>query len=508
VACSTLLSFLTCSLSLSHSLTLTHNTPVLQKEKKRKSIPTKHELPSVKENWNATTENGDRKLAAAPADGRTRKRTRLPFSDKKTTTTATTTATTTTVAMNSHVGSSSTSDSPPTQQSAETNTNTNTANAATATTANTTATATATQNPPLGTTTTTRPSARKAGHNTSIYDFFNRKGSSTAATAKTAAAVSPKRRSSLLSPSPSPSAKTTTATTTSTALRTPPKQAVSSVSASRIQPQPRPPPLPSPGPDRLRQRIQELERLCQDRDEQLAAVSNNRTIVHTALQQALSKTKQEFADLKQEQQALQSNSRRVLEDLSRSDAAREARELRERLATDGARLGRIVYTRAGMRSVETWEDGHSSKQLQKRKTALQGKRQALEKRQTAAKRAAKQLEESKENYSDASTSLSEHDEGDLIGGIHVRTPLEAMEAFESVRFHLSNVRRQEKELVLEDQALNDEKCAHIRALKRVASEDSSRFRSRPKVRWYLRMTEQTAEQRDGWMDGWLSTARQ
>jgi tousled-like kinase len=181
---------------------------------------------------------------------------------------------------------------------------------------------------------------------------------------------------------------------------------------------------------------------------------------------------------------LQSNSRRVLEDLSRSDAAREARELRERLATDGARLGRIVYTRAGMRSVETWEDGRASKELLKRKTALQEKRLVLEQRQTAAKRVIKQVEESKENQSDA----SDPDDTDLVGGIHVRTPLEAMECFESVRFHLSNVRRQEKELVLEDQTLNDEKCAHIRALKRVASEDSSRFRSRPKLhdRYVLR----------------------
>jgi tousled-like kinase len=98
------------------------------------------------------------------------------------------------------------------------------------------------------------------------------------------------------------------------------------------------------------------------------------------------------------------------------------------------------------------------------------------------------VEESKENQSDVSASSENQDETDLVGGIHVRTPLEAMEAFESVRFHLSNVRRQEKELVLEDQTLNDEKCAHIRALKRVASEDSSRFRSRPKLhdRYVLR----------------------
>jgi hypothetical protein len=39
----------------------------------------------------------------------------------------------------------------------------------------------------------------------------------------------------------------------------------------------------------------------------------------------------------------------------------------------------------------------------------------------------------------------------------------------------------ERELAEEEMALNDEKGAHIRALKRVASEDASRFRTRPKV---------------------------
>jgi hypothetical protein len=480
--------------SLSHTYTIPslffffHDFPMrlilplpLQKDKKRKSIPTKKEQPSVKENFyaqqlpattastTATTEHGDRQqLLSAPADGRTRKRTRLPFTDKKTTVVVAV------AAMSNHGGSSH--GNPPTQlQSTE----------ATATAA--------TQNPPLGTSTTTRSTTRKAGavahapfsstgHNTSIYDFFNPKGSAaTAGTAKTAAVSPHKRRSSSSSVSATSSSS---AKKTAASLRTPPKQQVTSVAASRVQARPPPPqpPQPSPGLDKLRQRCQELERLCQDRDEQLAAVSNNRTIVHTALQQALSKTQKELVNVREEQQALQRNSRRVLEDLSRSDAAREARELRERLATDGARLGRIVYTRAGMRSVETWEDGRASKELLKRKTALQEKRLTLERRQTAAKRVIKQVEESKENQSDVSASSENQDETDLVGGIHVRTPLEAMEAFESVRFHLSNVRRQEKELVLEDQTLNDEKCAHIRALKRVASEDSSRFRSRPKVR--------------------------
>jgi hypothetical protein len=145
-----------------------------------------------------------------------------------------------------------------------------------------------------------------------------------------------------------------------------------------------------------------------------------------------------------------------MEDLLRWKSAQQAKELRERLATDGARLGRIVYARAGMRAVESWEEGFATKDLEAHKAKLKTKRVALEGR-------SHQLEADKEN-----------------DAVH-KSVLEQVEATLAVRMHLENLKKMERELAEEEMALNDEKGAHIRALKRVASEDASRFRSRPKV---------------------------
>jgi hypothetical protein len=203
-------------------------------------------------------------------------------------------------------------------------------------------------------------------------------------------------------------------------------------------------------------KVVKLQQLLQDKEEQLKAVSNNKTILHTALQSALHKTRQEFADFQESTSVQQASVSKVLEDLLRWKSSQQAKELRETLASDGARLGRIVYARAGMRALESWEEGHATKDLEQRKIELKQKRKALELR----------LQQSAEKE-------------------NVENPLEAMVAKESVHMHMENLGVQERELAEEEQALNDQKGAHIRALKRVASEDASRFRSRPKVRYIL-----------------------
>jgi hypothetical protein len=198
-------------------------------------------------------------------------------------------------------------------------------------------------------------------------------------------------------------------------------------------------------------KYQKLEQLLHDKDEQLKAVTNNKTILHTALQSALEKTKQELDSVRTQIQVKQTTTAAVLEDLLRWKSNQQAKDLRETLAADGARLGRIVYARAGMRALESWEEGYATKDLEHRKQALVAKREALESRSKEV--------ENKEN----------------------QNTLEAMEAHEAIQMHFENLRIQEAELAKDEEALNDEKGAHIRALKRVASEDASRFRHRPKV---------------------------
>jgi len=210
-------------------------------------------------------------------------------------------------------------------------------------------------------------------------------------------------------------------------------------------------------------RCQKLQQQLQDKDEQLKAVTNNKTILHTALQAALEKTKGELVATKTKIAEKEARTSKVLEDLLRWKSNQQAKDLREKLAADGARLGRIVYARTGMRALESWEEGYATKDLEQRKQALAKKRKAFETRAEALK--------DKEN----DEPNNEGSAGDL----------ERIEARESVHMHLKNLRVQETELAQEEQALNDEKGAHIRALKRVASEDASRFRSRPKVRRWL-----------------------
>lgn len=216
----------------------------------------------------------------------------------------------------------------------------------------------------------------------------------------------------------------------------------------------------------LRARCQELEKNCRDMDGQLKAVSNNQTIMHTALKAALSRREKELEEA-QKSHAIETTKRRsIIERLVRNNSAREGKELRQKLASDGARLGRITYTRAGLRSMETWEEGHASKLLQRRETELEAKKRSLQARQTKIEQAAADAQD--KGISKDDTVSSEK--------------LSLIEAKESIRFHLESVRRQEIELRDEQNALYKEKNEHLRALKLVASEDASRFRSRPKVR--------------------------
>lgn len=250
-------------------------------------------------------------------------------------------------------------------------------------------------------------------------------------------------------------------------------------------------PPPSSQEDRDQTRIEELERRCLeleqanlDKEEQLKAVSNNRTILHSALQSALHQREKELAELKEQNKTSMQARAAVMEELVREDAAREAKAVRDKLAVDGARLGRIVHTRAGLRSVETWEDGHASKHVRERRKELKDKRASLEARYQAALAAAKLVQEN----GNVEAAVSQQGDGERVGGILVKTKLEAVEAIYSVQWHMSNLAMQESELLADEQAIHDEKTAHIRALKRVASEDASRFRSRPKLhdRYVLR----------------------
>jgi len=218
----------------------------------------------------------------------------------------------------------------------------------------------------------------------------------------------------------------------------------------------------------LRNRCQELEQTCKDMDSQLKAVSNNQTIMHTNLRAALGRKGNEIEEIKKSNVKDKEKTRKIIETLVRSNSSREAKELRQQLASDGARLGRIIYTRAGMRVVENWEEGHAPKQLQRRKYTLEGKKKMFLSRQ-------RKLEDAASVHSDGK------DDKALGNGAFLSDPLTVLETRETIRYHLDCIKQEEGDLRDEEIALNNEKAQHIRALKLVASEDASRVRARPKL---------------------------
>jgi hypothetical protein len=127
--------------------------------------------------------------------------------------------------------------------------------------------------------------------------------------------------------------------------------------------------------------------------------------------------------------------------------------------------------------VESWEEGYATKDLVARKAQQKDRLQQLQAR----------LEQvSKSNTTATTTDTTDTTTTTATTNTNTSTSdkLLILEAKESVQRHLHNCQVAVRELAQEEQALNDEKGAHIRALKRVASEDASQFRSKPKVSPY------------------------
>ena len=202
------------------------------------------------------------------------------------------------------------------------------------------------------------------------------------------------------------------------------------------------------------QKITTLQATLEDKQAQLKAVANNQTMLHATLKSALQSREKEIEEMKTQARTRQSLTSEVIESMIREQATTEAMELRQKLASDGAQLGRLVYNRVGMHTVENWEEGEASRSHKRQRNDLKRRRDTLD---------------GKKN------TLENCDES-------TNEQIEMESARESVMMHLEELEKKEIKLAKEEQALYVEKGVHIRALKRVSSEDTSRFNSRPKVR--------------------------
>ena len=228
---------------------------------------------------------------------------------------------------------------------------------------------------------------------------------------------------------------------------------------------------------RMCSKIVELQKQLDEANARNNSIRNNQTMISTNLQRQLKSLKSELESVRSETNAKTSKAMDVIEKLVREESVREAKDLRQKLASDGARLGRLVTSRVGLRSHDHWEDGHDPLVLKHRKAELKVKREALERRREDLAKAKTNNENKSPERSTDTVLDSEASNNDLV----LMNDFDRFEASETIRMHLEEVRREEAKLYEEERALQIEKQAHVRALKRVASEDSSKFRQKHKV---------------------------
>jgi hypothetical protein len=245
--------------------------------------------------------------------------------------------------------------------------------------------------------------------------------------------------------------------------------------------------------DEWRTRCEALEKSVKEKNEQLEIVHSNRSILHTSLKTALEKKEQELRQLRRTMEERVAALERVLDQYILKDKALELKALRQTLANNAARLGRFVYTRTLHGTMESWESGEAMVALKRQREELKVKREILEQRQKDAKRVFKRVIKEQQQqtitYMDSmpppapvlSVQSPSNGEPIVVGGLLVQDELDAMEAEESVKMHLNAIKQLEIKLSEEEKTLNAETMAHIRSLKRLANEDSSRFQKVPKV---------------------------
>lgn len=214
-----------------------------------------------------------------------------------------------------------------------------------------------------------------------------------------------------------------------------------------------------------------LRRKCQEKDSELAAIANNRTLQNTSLHAALKQREKEMKTLQFQHSEEKKRVQIALEAFVRMDATRASRELRDRLATDSLRIGRFVQSRVGMRTLESWQDGHALIELKSAKKSLEAKRMLLEQRHQSAVAALQKLrDEDKENR------IRKKMDTDISARLSI------VEAYETSKLHMYSLQEEEKTLQFRESQLVTEKSNHIRALKNVVNEDGSRFSNKSKVR--------------------------
>jgi tousled-like kinase len=188
----------------------------------------------------------------------------------------------------------------------------------------------------------------------------------------------------------------------------------------------------------------------------------------------------------------------VLQTMLREADKREALMDRQQNVEAGFRLGRVVVHKHGvgprMKVQEVWEDGQLLRDLRQRQGVILQQREELENRKKhlaklSRKRNRLAAAAAASNGGNSNTGSGGNsqggDEGDGPGDFDM---LELIEAEETVRVQMLNIKKEELALMEEKTRLATEKVKHVRSLKRIRDEDNSRFNMHPTLnnRYLLR----------------------
>ncbi|XP_064401132.1 serine/threonine-protein kinase tousled-like 2 [Halichondria panicea] len=149
----------------------------------------------------------------------------------------------------------------------------------------------------------------------------------------------------------------------------------------------------------------------------------------------------------------------------------EQKEVRQTSVQNQLRLGRFNNQRQGARFVEVWVDGFAFSELGDRQEELTQQREEIEKQR-------KMISKRKPSVSTGGNK-GKSDDGFTRPSTPSFTPLEYMERDEVLKLRAAALKKEETILTGELEKLERERNLHVRELKRIAAEDSSRFKGNP-----------------------------
>lgn len=156
----------------------------------------------------------------------------------------------------------------------------------------------------------------------------------------------------------------------------------------------------------------------------------------------------------------------------------EKKRRREESVQNQLRLGRFQTQRQGARFVESWVDGFAFAELSRRQESVSQQREELEKQRKQLNKR-KVTSTGQQNARSKSSKQPVDGEGFSKPQVASVSPVEYAERDEVLKLRAAALKKEDAALVQEAEKLERERNLHVRELKRILAEDSSRFSSHP-----------------------------